>query len=107
MLVAHRDAITAEILAIHKAVSIVLSNSAWHDKKVVFASDSLEVVNWINSGEVGCLAFVDQIFEIRNWLRIIQNSSCCFHSRSTNSLADSLARQGSGNNGDYVRFIDS
>ncbi|KAK1571361.1 hypothetical protein Q3G72_015586 [Acer saccharum] len=96
-----------EISAIHKACGIVDSTRSWHDKKVVFSSDSLVAVNWINSGEVGCLALVDQIFKIRNWLRFLPSSVVVYNSRSSNFLADSLARQGSGNSGYYVRVLDS
>ncbi|KAK1550632.1 hypothetical protein Q3G72_022279 [Acer saccharum] len=75
--------------------------------KRLFFRVTLVAVNWINRGDVGCLAFVDQIFDIRNWLRLLPSSVVAFISRSSNFLADSLARQGSVNNGDYVRVLDS
>ncbi|KAK4852414.1 hypothetical protein QYF36_023810 [Acer negundo] len=50
----------------------------------------------------GCLKFVKTIYDIRTLLKDLHNIKIVHNSRDSNSMADSLAKKGSSNSGDFV-----
>ena len=65
------------------------------------------MVSWVNCDNFGSLAHIDFIYEICNWLKAIGKTKVIFKSRASNFIADSLAKEGSNNCGDYVHIMDS
>ncbi|KAK3193998.1 hypothetical protein Dsin_025308 [Dipteronia sinensis] len=96
------DSIIAELLAIHKTISLCSSSPFFHDKEVIFISDSKATVSWINAEGIGSLTHVHLIYDICNVLNNLWNARVIFNSRSSNSFADSLAKMGSGKEGDRL-----
>ncbi|KAK3217818.1 hypothetical protein Dsin_011788 [Dipteronia sinensis] len=96
------DSITVELLAIHKAVSLCSSPSFFHDKEVIFISDSKAAVSWINAEGIRSLTYVHLIYDIRNVLNNLWNARVVFNSKSSNSFRDSLAKMGSSKEGDRL-----
>ncbi|KAK1591022.1 hypothetical protein Q3G72_001013 [Acer saccharum] len=97
--VGNLDAITAEILAIHRAVSLVAATNALYDKEVDFTSDSKSAVEWINSNDMGNVYHLQLIADTRDLIHSLPNSRLTFHPRISNSFADSLARRGASKMG--------
>ncbi|KAK2641042.1 hypothetical protein Ddye_022805 [Dipteronia dyeriana] len=96
------DSRMAEVLAIHKAISICAHSVALIGKEIDIVSDSTEAVSWVNAAGIGNLAFMNIIQEIQQCLSILGNTLIIFNFRSSNSLADSLAKNGSGKGADFV-----
>ena len=71
-------------------------------KEIVFVSDSKSAVTWINSDGLGSLNHTKLILDIRNHLTSLNNSSVIFNSRDSNSLANMLAKKGSGQEGNEL-----
>ncbi|KAK3217752.1 hypothetical protein Dsin_011722 [Dipteronia sinensis] len=90
--VGHQESNMTELLAIQKAVEIVMSNPILRDKQIVVVSDSKVVVSWINNIGFGNLNLVDNIYEIRNSLSKHGDMKITHDSRAFNSYADNLAR---------------
>jgi hypothetical protein len=74
------DALTAEILAIERATVLCASNPALWEKDIIFVSDS-------NVAQL--------IFDIHSNLNIIGQARVAFNHRTSNSVADILAKRGS------------
>ncbi|KAK3221046.1 hypothetical protein Dsin_015016 [Dipteronia sinensis] len=102
-----KDSISAELLAIHKACDIIQASRKWNGVKVVISSDPLVAVSWVNGEDVGSLEHAYIIFDIHNWLKRFPNLVVSYASRYSNFFADSLAKQGARNCGDFVQFMDS
>ena len=83
-----QDIISAELLAIVRAVSLCVSRPELESKKIVVVSDCKQAVNWVNSCGVGDWKYVQLIMEIRNLLGSWGQVSVEFNSRDTNSFAD-------------------
>ena len=94
--VGNRDALTAEILAIQRATELCASNSALWGKDITFVSDSNVAVSWINGEGIGSYEHVNLIFGIRSNLNSIGQARVVFNHRFSNSVADILAKRGSG-----------
>ncbi|KAK1562612.1 hypothetical protein Q3G72_014800 [Acer saccharum] len=89
------DSNSAELLAIHKAVSLCTMSVYLHGVEIEIVSDSFVVVDWVNSSGVGCLEHVNTIFDIRNALANLGNTRVIFNPRSSNTFADALSKNGS------------
>ena len=72
---------------------------------IVIESDSRVAVSWVLDGDYGNLALLDVIYDIRSMLRDSSNVSICFVSRSSNEVADSLAKRGSMMDGEVVEWL--
>ncbi|KAK0574763.1 hypothetical protein LWI29_028697 [Acer saccharum] len=98
------DAITAEIFAIHQACVLCANSSALMGKQITIISDSKGAVSWVNSSSFGSLKHVNVIYDIRNFLRSLGRTVVIFNPRSSNCFADSLAKKGSNQEGDYMMW---
>ena len=98
------DAISAEIMAIVRACHLCASSPNLKDKRIVFVSDSKEVVSWINSNGVGSWQHMNQIMDIRNLLGVLNQSHVEFNLRDYNTYADGLAKKGADGEGDVLEW---
>ncbi|KAK2645840.1 hypothetical protein Ddye_021035 [Dipteronia dyeriana] len=94
--------IMAELLAIHRAVLLCSVSNFFYEREVNFISDSKTTMSWINSDGLGSVMFVKLIQDIRGLLFSLRNARVIFNPRSSNSFIDSLAKQGSGQEGDVL-----
>ncbi|KAK3220390.1 hypothetical protein Dsin_014360 [Dipteronia sinensis] len=90
--VGNQDAITAELLAIRKACSLVASNHFFLKHKVTIASDSKVAVAWINDKNFGSLKHMDLLYEIQSFLNSLEGVVVKFSPGEMNSLADRMAK---------------
>ncbi|KAK3212682.1 hypothetical protein Dsin_017388 [Dipteronia sinensis] len=90
------DSCMSELLAIHKACALIASRMLLSNRNITIRSDSKSVVSWINGEGVGNLRFVSLVYAIRQFLKSMNSVSVEYTPRSSNSLADSLAKAGSG-----------
>ncbi|KAK2648314.1 hypothetical protein Ddye_015803 [Dipteronia dyeriana] len=97
-----QDLITAEILAIAKACELCISQMELTGKSIVINSDSRAAVSWINNEDLGNINFSHLIYDIRNILLRLGKTTVEFSSRASNSLADTLAKQGSAREEDVL-----
>ena len=100
------DSNIAELLAIKHAIELISNNTSFANRETLVVSDSKTAVSWVNEGEFGNLAHVQTIFEIRGMLLEAENIKVVFDLRIFNSLADSLAKMGSSETGDFVVWGD-
>ncbi|KAK3185174.1 hypothetical protein Dsin_032460 [Dipteronia sinensis] len=89
------DSNSTELLAIHMAASLCALFENLVDTEIEIVNDSKVTVSWVNSRSMGCLKYVNLIYDIRNCLSSLSNMWVIFNSRASNSFADSLAKQGS------------
>ncbi|KAK2643836.1 hypothetical protein Ddye_019031 [Dipteronia dyeriana] len=97
-----QDVITAEILVIAKACELCISQMELIGRSIVINSDSRAAVSWINNEDLGNINFSHLIYDIRNILLCLGKTTFEFSSRASNSLADTLAKQGSAGEGDVL-----
>ncbi|KAK2662554.1 hypothetical protein Ddye_001128 [Dipteronia dyeriana] len=69
-------------------------------------SDLKVVVSWVNNGDFGNIGCVNAIYDIRSAMRILGGVEVVYDSRAFNSFADSLAKMGSSERGDFVEWRD-
>ncbi|KAK1576403.1 hypothetical protein Q3G72_013488 [Acer saccharum] len=93
-----------EVQAIHKACELISSNPLLQDRSIIIVSDSRSAVSWINSDNFGNLNLVNLVYDIRHLIQSRAGISIIHNNRETNSLADSLAKGGSGRNGDGLEW---
>ncbi|KAK2651884.1 hypothetical protein Ddye_011740 [Dipteronia dyeriana] len=98
------DLISAEVFAIHRACQIVASNLPILHRKITIFNDSSSVVSWINGDDFGNFILVGLIHDIRQFKISLANVDFKFTPRVSNSLADSLAKRGSGGFGDRLEW---
>ncbi|KAK3219382.1 hypothetical protein Dsin_013352 [Dipteronia sinensis] len=67
-----QDAISAELMAIHKACCLVASKQDVLNCKVIIASDSKVALSWINDEKFGSLKHVDLVYDIRSYLSFVE-----------------------------------
>ena len=90
------DAVVAEATAILKACQLCYTSLALRLKSISIISDSKLMVSWVN-GEEDCLPEVATIIsEIRSFLALMSRVRVVFFSKIRNSVADFLAKKGSG-----------
>ncbi|KAK4854934.1 hypothetical protein QYF36_002583 [Acer negundo] len=90
------DSIMAEALAIHRACDLISSRMRLSNRNITIMSDSKLVVSWINGEVFGKLSLVNTIYDIRQFIMSTDSVSIKYTPRSANSLADNLAKAGSG-----------
>ncbi|KAK0607597.1 hypothetical protein LWI29_017220 [Acer saccharum] len=61
LFVGNQDSITAELMAIDYACSLCVANPSLRVVNIEIVSDSLLAVTWINSDQVGSLAYVNMV----------------------------------------------
>ncbi|KAK3190292.1 hypothetical protein Dsin_029853 [Dipteronia sinensis] len=89
------DSILAEVLAIHRACTVIYSSMFFKDRNITILSDSRSVVSWINGEGFGNIRIVKWLYDIRQFLLVSNLVVIKFTARSYNSLADGLAKNGS------------
>ncbi|KAK2663576.1 hypothetical protein Ddye_002150 [Dipteronia dyeriana] len=93
---------TTELPAIHKVCVLCINSDRLIRKRIVFISDAREVVSWGNDEGLGNLKHLDLIYDIRVMLGGLGNASLIFNSRTTNSVADRLAKQDPSSYGETI-----
>ncbi|KAK2639286.1 hypothetical protein Ddye_027081 [Dipteronia dyeriana] len=91
--VAVLDSNLAELLAIEKACSLVVSNWALYGLLIDIASDSKVAVYWINDEGICSLNYVNMVYDCRELIRSHGGISIYYISRSMNSFANILAKK--------------
>ncbi|KAK0584376.1 hypothetical protein LWI29_012172 [Acer saccharum] len=95
----------AEILAIKKACELCASNHQLAKRNIQIVSDYTVAVSWANSVEnFGSYRHINIIYDIRGYLQQMKNVSVIFSSRSSNSMADSIAKLSSSGAADRVEW---
>ncbi|KAK3226913.1 hypothetical protein Dsin_006775 [Dipteronia sinensis] len=89
------DSNEVEILAIHKACDLCISNPLLRGRNIEIISDSKTAVSWIKNDGVGNLKHVKEIYDIRSNMDIFGGMVISHHSRASNFFADNLAEIGS------------
>ena len=102
--VGSQDSITTELMAIERACSLCVQNSALQVQAIEIVSDSLVAVTWINSENFGSLKHVQLVYSIQDFMRKHGNLWVRFCSRASNSFADSLAKKGANREGDVIQW---
>lgn len=96
------DSNVAELFAIKKAVDLCLSNPFLRNRDIMVVSDSKVVVSWVNSTDFGNVDHINTIYDIQSMLKVRGDIQVVFDSRIYNTFADSLAKMGSDNRGDFL-----
>lgn len=94
----------AEILAIHRACALISSCQLLNNRKISIMSDSESVVAWINGDGFGMLSQVNLLYDIRQTLMHRRSLDVKFTPRSSNSLADCLAKASSSMQGERLEW---
>ena len=63
-------------------------------------------MSWVNGANFNSLVHIESIYEIRNRLKLLGKTEVVYNSRALNFFADSLAKQGSSNCGDFVHIMN-
>lgn len=84
----------AEVLAIHRAISISLATESMKNRQIILESDSSNAVVWCNSECGGPWNMNFHLNFIRNARKRSMNITITHKRRNVNFVADSLAKQG-------------
>ncbi|KAK2653867.1 hypothetical protein Ddye_013723 [Dipteronia dyeriana] len=90
------DSILAAVLTIHRACALISSQMYLLDHNINILSDSKIAVSWTNDGGFDHLNLVNVLYDIKQFLSFMSLVSIKHTARSCNSLADVLAKAGSG-----------
>ena len=96
------DSNSAEVLAIHRACNLIVSNRLLDGRNIVIISDSRSAVSWMNGSDFGNIKLVQLVYDVRQALQFREGLSVKFMTRNFNSFADGLAKDGSGRNGERL-----
>ncbi|KAK3183009.1 hypothetical protein Dsin_030295 [Dipteronia sinensis] len=100
------DSNSAEVRAIHRVAGICASNPYLIGREIVIVSDSKTTVSWVNDGGFGNINHFNLIYDIRGNLNKLGNTMVIHNSRTTNSFANWLTRNGSNMGGDFFVWGD-
>ena len=100
------DSNVAELMAIKKAVELCWATPTLRGRDIFVVSDSKVAVAWVNKGDFGNVEHLQMVYDIRSILLEAENIKVIFDLRIFNSFADSLAKMGSSNQGDFVEWGD-
>ncbi|KAK2653709.1 hypothetical protein Ddye_013565 [Dipteronia dyeriana] len=93
---------SVEIIAIHKAYEMCVSNSLFQNDEVIIVSDSKVATFWVNGVGFSNLKHVRTIYDVRTLINCHGNLKIIHNSRATISFTDMLAKRGSNNEGDMM-----
>ncbi|KAK2662893.1 hypothetical protein Ddye_001467 [Dipteronia dyeriana] len=96
------DVNMVELMAIHKACVICVSNPVFVGKKIIISSDSSTAVSWVIDNDFGNLCLWDLIADIRSMLFYLDNTTVKHCSRDLNNMADRLAKHGIALSGEII-----
>ena len=85
---------SAEVLAIHRAICITWANDSLKNFPIIIESDSANVVAWCNSVSGGPWNLNFHLNFIRSVGKSSLNAQIIHKGRSSNTVADALAKQG-------------
>lgn len=94
----------AEILAIHRAVFISLVSEATRSSPLVIGSDSANAILWCNNENGGPWNISFQLKFTCHAHNYVLNLIIVLKGRSSNSVADFLAKQGMRRNSEFLLF---
>ncbi|KAK3200500.1 hypothetical protein Dsin_023915 [Dipteronia sinensis] len=95
LFVGNLDSNSSEIMAIHQALTLCVSNPLVMEHKVTIVSDSKTVVSWTNSNNAfGSIDHLKIVYDIKDILFRFNNLEMIFNPRASNSFTDSLAKLG-------------
>nr|CCA66180.1 hypothetical protein [Beta vulgaris subsp. vulgaris] len=95
----------AEILAIHRAIQISLQSDKTKNANLLLESDSANAVMWCNSESGGPWNMNFQLNFIRSMRKKGLNISITYKGRSSNVVADSLAKQGHHRKSEFIAWL--
>lgn len=96
---------SAEIIAIYRAMQICYSFEFLKRAPLVLESDSANAVMWSNENEGGPWNLNFQLNFIRNARKAGLNISIVHKKRSSNAVADALAKQGLSRTDDFLAWL--
>ncbi|KAK2639264.1 hypothetical protein Ddye_027059 [Dipteronia dyeriana] len=99
-----RNANTAEGQAIRMAVNLCASNPMLAGKEIFISSDSKEAVAWVYSDDFGSPDNLDYIYDIRDKLNFLVKTTVIYNPRTSNAMADLLAKRASNHEGDVLEW---
>ncbi|KAK2634069.1 hypothetical protein Ddye_028861 [Dipteronia dyeriana] len=100
-----QDSDTVEILAFRKACELYDSVQRLTEENIQIVSDSMAAVFWANSQEdFESYPHLHTILDIRGFLLKRSGFSVVYNPRSTNDMADSLAKRSSSGGEDKLDF---
>ncbi|KAK3231497.1 hypothetical protein Dsin_003378 [Dipteronia sinensis] len=92
------------VSAIQRACNLLVSKTQLTTRSVEVVSDSKTAVSWVNGEDFGNVKLVQQVYDIREFLRTYRGVLVVYKPRGFNSLADSLAKAGSNRSGDRLEW---
>ncbi|KAK2666056.1 hypothetical protein Ddye_004630 [Dipteronia dyeriana] len=98
------DPISVEVLAIHKACSLISMCQQLNDRIMTIMSDSGSVVAWINGDGFGSLSQVNLLYDIRQIIRQRRSLAVQFTPHASWFWADGLAKAGSTMQGERLEW---
>ncbi|KAK2642802.1 hypothetical protein Ddye_024565 [Dipteronia dyeriana] len=98
------DSCSAEVHAILKACQLVSYNRSLVHCHISIISDSKSAVAWIKGKDFGHLSMTHLVYDVRNFLQDMVGLDILFKPRASNSLVNSLTKDGSANQGDKLQW---
>ena len=96
---------SAEILAIYRAIQITMAHENMMKLKLIIESDSLNAVRWCNEDTGGPWNLNFQLNYIRNARNQWLDLSIVHKGRSSNMVADILAKQGLVRDAEFLAWL--
>ena len=81
-----------------------MANPNLANQTIEIISDSKMAVSWINDDGIGSIKFVNIVLDCRDFIKSHGGIFVSYNSRSTNSVADSLAKQGSSSAENFIQW---
>ena len=100
------DAISAEVMAIHRACQLISDKASLVRWCITIFSNSKSTVAWIKGSDFGNLQLVNLVYDIRQFLKSSNNFDIKFMPRDSNAFADSLAKAGSSGGVERLEWGD-
>ena len=96
---------SAEVIAIYRAIPITLSSEQIKNHAIIIESDSANAVSWCNIANGGPWNLNFQMNFIRNAMKNLLSISIVHKKRSSNVVADSLAKKGLVRDSEFLAWI--
>ncbi|XP_057248364.1 uncharacterized protein LOC130590299 [Beta vulgaris subsp. vulgaris] len=96
---------SAEVHAIYRAIQISAANDLTRHSNIIIESDSQNAVKWCNSSGTGPWNLNFKINFIRNAMSSWESLSIIHQVRSSNHVADSLAKQGLHRKSEFLAWL--
>lgn len=96
---------SAEVYAIYRAIKITLSSPEISSHHIIFESDSANAVRWCNDKAGGPWNLNFMLNFIRHAISSQLNAQVIHKGRSSNAVADSLAKQGLRRENEFIAWL--